>query len=297
MKIISTLHNIKSIQKMTEFCDGFIVGNQDFGTRLTQSFTIDEINDIATLTQKHNSLLFILANQMMTDDYLESFKSFVKELPIPFIKGIVVADIGAVMVLKSLELGHLAIYHPETLHTNYYDFNFLETEGILGAFVAKEITLADIKMIAHHKKHSLFMVGHGHLNMFYSKRQLIDNFTLFAGLENNFHAQQNLKIIEENREDAPYPILEDQAGTHVFRHEVFTSLAHIDVLKSSVDYLIIDTLFKDDAYALKVLPLYYEHMVHSHELIDHIKKHYHEVWDDGFLYKKTIYKKTQDDDL
>ena len=45
----------------------------------------------------------------------------------------------------------------------------------------------------------MFMVGHGHLNMFYSKRQLIDTFMTYQESDNPFHNLQDLKIVEENR--------------------------------------------------------------------------------------------------
>ncbi len=134
------------------------------------------------------------------------------------------------------------------------------------------------------------MVGHGHLNMFYSKRQLIDNFMNFNVEENIYHEKQDLKIIEENRLSEPFPILEDRAGTHVFRSNVFQSLGHLDVLGNLVDYLVVDTLFKDDDYARMVLPMYRNREIND-ELIEQIKLKYDEQWDEGFFYKKTIYKK------
>jgi U32 family peptidase len=100
------------------------------------------------------------------------------------------------------------------------------------------------------------MVGHGHLNMFYSKRQLIDNFMHYQEQDNIYHERQDMKIIEENRPDDPYPIVEDDAGTHVFRSQVFSSLEYLSELKEVVDYLIIDTLFKDDQYLYHIGPLY-----------------------------------------
>jgi putative protease len=167
--------------------------------------------------------------------------------------------------------------------------NFLHQEQILGAYLAKEITLEDIAYIANQKKLKLFMVGHGHLNMFYSKRQLIDNFMHFNEDENLYHNRQDMKIIEENRKDEAYPILEDRAGTHVFRSKVFSSLAYIDQLKNLIDYLVIDSIFKDDLYALKVSKLYQKQVATPSEIIE-IQEAYKEIWDEGFFYKKTIYK-------
>ena len=98
-----------------------------------------------------------------------------------------------------------------------------------------------------------------------------------------------MRLIEETRKEEPYPIFEDRAGTHVFRSQVSTSLKHLDELESAVDYLIIDTLFKDDHYAQSVLNLYHNRL-YDNQLIEKIKTDYQEAWDEGFFYKKTVYK-------
>ncbi|MDR4969224.1 MAG: hypothetical protein RG740_06365, partial [Acholeplasmataceae bacterium] len=98
----------------------------------------------------------------------------------------------------------------------------------------------------------------------------------------------DLKIIEETREEA-YPVLEDSAGTHVFRSHVLQSLAQIKTLEPYLDYLVVDTLFKDDAYALSILPMY-QNRKSDQLVIDQIQKDYQEIWDEGFFFKKTIYK-------
>ncbi|MFA5471341.1 MAG: U32 family peptidase [Acholeplasmataceae bacterium] len=289
MKILTTLYDIKSMDELASLVDGFIIGNHDFGARLTHSFSIAEINKAIQKADQLNKDIFLQANQMLDDHLIESFDKFLDDINLDKLSGIVVADLGAVMLLKSKHLAHKAIYNPETLLTNTYDFNFLYKEHILGAYVAKEITLEDVKNIGNNKKIKLFMVGHGHLNMFYSKRQLVNNFMDFVEEDNIYHEKQNLKIIEEQRKDEPYPILEDKAGTHVFRSHVFSSLNHLSELETVVDYLIIDTIFKDDQYAKRILPMYQDRHG-DQKLIDSLKRDYQESWDEAFFYKKTVYK-------
>jgi U32 family peptidase len=289
MKLLTTIYNLESIQTLSADVDGFLIGNHQFGTRLTKSFESDEILSALQLTKKLNKELFLVCNQMFNDDQLDLFQDFLKSLPIKEFHGVIVADLGAYKMMKSLGFNDLVVYNPETLLTNVFDFNFLAEKKIQGAYVAKEITLSDIISISKHKKYKMFMVGHGHLNMFYSKRQLIDNFMQFNETENLYHERQDLKIIEENRQDDGYPILEDMAGTHVFRSHVFSSLKHLDEIKGFVDYLIIDTIFKDDLYANMVLSMYHINHIDSQK-IDLIQKKYNETWDEGFFFKKTIYK-------
>lgn len=289
MKMIVTFYELNHLEKLLAYADGFLIGNEQFGTRLTRSFSIEEIFASIKIAERMHKNCFLLINQMFDDQKLEDLETWLKKLPIHEFKGIIITDLGALSVLERLGCSNLAVYHPETLLTNHYDFNFLAQENIKGAFVAKEITLDNIKDIAKHKAYDLFMVGHGHLSMFYSKRQLVDNFKTYAKIDQNLHNQQNMKLVEETRSDEPYPILEDQAGTHVFRSQVFASIGYLDQLKEAIDYLLIDTIFKDDAYGISILKLYQEANPDVRK-INELKEKYQESWDEGFFFKKTIYK-------
>lgn len=289
MKRLITLYDLNQMKNLSAYVDGFLIGNEHFGTRLTQSFSIPHIKMGIKNAKFLKKEIYLMCNQMFTDDQLNALASFLKEVNLENIDGVIVADLGAMELIKSLGYASKVIYNPETLLTNTYDVNFLSEEGIYGAFLAKEITLKDIEEIAQQKKLKLFMVGHGHLNMFYSKRQLIDNFMHFNEKENIYHQQQNLKIVEENRKEDSYPVLEDKAGTHVFRSQVFSSLFYLDQLVNFVDYLVIDTLFKDDVYAMTIAAIYKERIT-DETLIKEIQKSFNETWDEGFFFKKTIYK-------
>jgi putative protease len=289
MKLLTTLYDIKHMEDLISNFDGFIIGNDQFGARLTSSFSIDEINLAINYAKKQHKEIFLQANQMLDDNLIEALSMFIDRIDVNHLTGIIVGDLGAIMLLKSKNLADKAIYHPETLLTNSYDFNFLAKEGILGSFVAKEITLDDVLEIGKTKAMKLFMVGHGHLNMFYSKRQLIHNFMDFSEQDNIYHNKQNLKIIEEQRKEEPYPILEDKAGTHVFRSHVFSALNHLDDLEKVVDYLIIDSIFKDDKYAFQIGSLY-KNKQKDEKIINEIQVQYNESWDEGFFNTKTIYK-------
>ncbi|TNF08576.1 MAG: hypothetical protein EP317_02895 [Bacillota bacterium] len=289
MKLLTTIYDLNQMKNLSAYVDGFLIGNDSFGTRLTQSFSIPNLKIGIKNARFLKKEVYLVCNQMFTDDQLELLKTFLININLETVHGVIVSDLGAIQVIKNLGYASKAIYNPETLLTNTYDINFLTDENIMGAYVAKEITLEDIMLLGENKKLKLFMVGHGHLNMFYSKRQLIDNFMHFNEEDNIYHNEQNLKIIEENRAEEPYPILEDQAGTHVFRSHVFASIDHLDELQTYVDYLVIDSIFKDDMYAMTIAAMYHDHIV-DNELIEDLKQTYDEIWDEGFLYKKTIYK-------
>lgn len=289
MKFIATIYHISSIKEILKHADGIILGHNKIGTRLTKSFEKEEILAAISIVKSLHKEIFIQANQLFTDDELSEFKAFIEELPLERVDGIVVADLGAYRVIESLGYVHKVIYNPETLLTNHYDFNFLNKKRILGVYVAKEITLNDLEEIGQKKSYAMFMVGHGHLNMFYSKRKLIKNYVDYIDQDTTYHLDQDLKIVEETRDHEAYPILEDDAGTHVFRSKVLSSLNYLDELSQFIDYLVFDSIFKDDDYQKRVLDLY-KHQTEKEKVILEIEETYHESWDEGFFFKKTIYK-------
>ena len=164
----------------------------------------------------------------------------------------------------------------------------LKPYNVYGGFVAKEITFDDILEISNHKAYHLFLIGHGHLSMFYSKRALITNFKKHYNLSLD-EKKYSYKILENKREGSPFPILQDQAGTHVYRSKVVNSFPYLDQLKPIVDYFVIDSIFKDDDYIAKILDLYLND--YNETAIAEIQQQYNETWDDGFYDVKTVYLK------
>lgn len=290
MKKLVTLFEIESVSLLAPFVDGFILGHDGVSTRLTRSFSASEIIEISQAAQKLNKSVFVLMNRILHDSDAKRYEDFIHSVDHPGITGYIVGDIGVLALAKKLGISHKMVYNPETLITNVFDAHFYHTLGIQGVYLAKEITLEDIIMIGKDRPYALFAYGHGFLNMFYSKRQLIEAYFENQHQENRVHDARNLSVVEEKRPEFRYPILEDEAGTHVFRNHVFSSIDYVDRLESSVDYLVFDTIFHDDQYALDILELYTMVKSKQIELIPKIQAKYNEIWDTGFLFKKTVYK-------
>lgn len=289
MKKLVTIFDINNLEKLSEFADGFLVGNESFSARLTKSFSIDEVNTIIKQANDLNKEVFLNVNQMFTDQQLDVFKEQLLMVNTDGLTGIIVADLGTMILLESMGLNNKVVYNPETLLTNEIDFNFLSSNNILGAYIAKEITVEEVISIGKNKKYQMFMVGHGHLNMFYSKRYLLDNYSELINKADSYYTNsQTLKIVEPKRADSPFPILQDEAGTHVFRSKVMNSFPFFNDLSSVVDYFIIDTIFKDDNYGYEILKMYSNCDLNQ---ADALKVKYDETWDEGFLNNKTYYKR------
>lgn len=282
MKFVTTFQQIESLQFIQKDADGILVGNEAFAARLSKSFNDSELNEI--ILKKGSLKLYIVANQMMTQEKLIEFETYVRALPLSKIDGILVSDIGAVYRLIKMGLAHLVIFHPETLLTNHEDFNMFEEESIQGAVVAKEITLETISKIAQYKKYALWMMAHGYLSMFYSRRHLLETYE--HKYDVTIDHQKHLTMTENSKQDRTLNVLEDRSGTHVFREFVMSAIFDLDQLKESVDVFIIDGIFHHDDYVLDILRLFKHPNLETIELL---QSKYKENWDDGFLHQQTVY--------
>jgi len=289
MKIITTLHDQAQLNDLLKVADGILLGQKRFAKTLTNDFEAQTI-DVIKKIRENQKEVYILLNKVFTDSELNDVKSYLKSLPIDMITGFIGADLGLLETMKELDITSKFVYNPETLLTNDVDFNDLSSEHIKGAFVSKEITLEDIIEIGNLKKYELFYFGHGHMSMFYSKRQMLNTFKDYQNESNNLHEDHHLRLSEAKRPDESYPIIEDDAGTHVFRGYVFNSFKAIERLESVVDYFIVDTLFLDDDYAIDIINMYKEKQIDA-AIIDRYQQTLH----DGFLFDESTIKGEKND--
>ena len=289
MKILTTIHSLDNIESFFSLADGFILGDGRFAKTITHDFKDEIVVAIDTIFQAKKEV-FVLFNKLFTDFEIEVVKSYVKSLPVEKITGFIGADLGLLYMFKELGLESKFVYNPETLLTNDEDFNDLATYHIKGAYVSREITLNDVLEIGSLKKYQLFMFGHGHMAMFYSKRPLLTSFNSYQKKDDNLSFNETLRLKEKKRVNEEYPVYQDYAGTHVFRGHIFHTYPYINELSKVVDYLVIDTFLKDDAYGLDIIALY-----KGLKTIDEINLKYQETYHDAFLTNEVTIKGEEND--
>lgn len=283
MQYLTTIYKIENANKLLEVSSGLIVGLKDYGTRETSRFSVSEFKELSNITNKLSKTLYVSFKMMLHEPRVESFKALIHAInDLPF-TGYIIGDIGYYYLLK--DTGKEIIYNPETLLTNTYDLNTYFDLRLHGTFISKEVNLEEIKEMLKNKKGKIFMTGHGYLNMFYSRRLLLDSYFEQIGKTHDYHHEQ--MRIKEERRDPLHPILEDEHGTHVYRSDVTSTL---DILNEliNLDYLVIDSIFHNDAYAIEILKLYQSEI--DLDKVSQLQEKYNETWDTGFLYLRTIYK-------
>ena len=291
MRIAVTPIELISIKELSlNGTDIFIIGNKLFGNRLANSFSTIEITEANSIIKSLNKEIYIVMNMIVHNDNLKSLKEFLDFVKGLAVDGIIFGDLAVYQLAKNIGIENLLIYSPETLNTNYYDPIFWNRQGIKGLTISKEITLEDIKQISKDKLIEISLIGHGHLNMFHSRRPLVENFFKYTNKEyKEYIENRNLKVVEEIRNES-YPIFQDNHGTHIFRDKSLESFKEVNTLSDYLDIFIIDGIFKDSKYLNKTVK-YYKNLLENKGNAEEISKLYEGDHDSGFLYKKTVYDK------
>ncbi len=260
----------------------FIVGVDGFSMRVDQSFSIEAIKEVITSIHQLNGEIWVLMNALLHETELDGALDVFEKLSKLDIDGIMFADLALLNFAKKHQMVEKMIYYPETYTTSYEDTVFFNKIGLKQLVVSREVTLDGIKTMSKGAL-DLVVVGHGFLNMFHSRRPLVENYFKHTS-DQDAHVvkdKKNLKLVEATRDEA-YPIVQDRAGTHIFRAKPLASFSVIDVLSSCVSTMVIDTLFVDEADVVDIIKDYHNALAKkplSRSYDDH---------DQGFYFKETV---------
>ena len=293
MKIAVTPFDLLSIKELSSVgADIFVLGNDEYANRMVTSFSLIEIREAKEIISSLGKELYLNMNLILHNEHLEPYKKFLQFAKELEVDGIIFGDLGAFMLAREVGIEGKLIYNPETLNTNYYDTDFWNRKGIKGLTISKEISMEDMLEICEKKKVEVSIIGHGHLNMFHSRRPLIENFFKFSKKEyKEFVDNRNLKIVEEIRNES-YPIYQDNHGTHIFREKAMESYKEILEFSKCIDVFIIDGIFKDTEYLVETVSNYASILnKNSVDFANKISTKYRDDHDSGFLFKKTQYDK------
>lgn len=269
--------------------DVFVVGIEGLTHRFSQTFSLEEIASCQSKVQAAGGILWVALNGLYHPDQLPALEKAIDVLAKHPPERILFADTAVYMFAQSRGLTNRLIYHPETYVSATADLFFWHEQGIAGVVPTRETTLADLIMMGKNRPLPLIWVGHGAINMFHSRRPLLQHYLDHTDApEKDTHLNKRLDLYETTREDA-FPIFEDGYGTHVFRAKPLASFQELKQLMPIIDTMIIQTLFMEDDAVIQVLADYRAAM-QGDNLTPLIEK-YATVCDSGFYYKETVLEK------
>lgn len=275
---------------INNFCDGFLLGLDDFCNGFKVTHTIKEINLLKQTYQDKE--IFVSINIPIYDEFIDTVKEILKELEKIKVTGILFYDLAILELKQELNLDIDLVWNQTHMVTNSKTCNFYYAEGVKYAYISSEITLEEMLEIKKNSKISCMALLLGYPICSLSKRKLLSNFYQFLGKD----VKKNL-LIKEPVSNQEYNLIEDNTGTVFYYNKLLNgSKPYLKLLKNNFDYGVLKEDIDHDKF-LKVLQSYAWMKDNYYNVIEEEKNN----WlanvnkligsrDTGFFYRKTIFK-------
>ena len=256
MNIIVTPSSINDF-KLYEAATIFLIGNKDYCEGYPYSYSIEEILQAIDEAKRLNKKIYINVNKIFQEFELDNLNSFLSFIINKDIDGLVYTDMAVYQYIKKLGKTNLLVYASQTQIVNKYDAKFYLDLGVKSVLISKECNLEMISNIVEYLPHQTIMFAHGYMQIFYSRRKLLENYALEYNLDiDSLVEKYDIKASEFTR-NKKFPLYQDQNGTIIFSDYVLYSLKYIkELIGKGLDSIWLDGLFLPLDYQLDVLKLY-----------------------------------------
>lgn len=298
-----SLNHMKTLIELG--ADAFVIGEQKFGLRLPGEFNREDVRKAVNLAHEHDKKVYVAVNGIFHNYHLNALENYIEFLHEIRVDRIIFGDPAVVMYVKKQDNPIPLNWDAETIVTNYFQCNYWGEKGAKRAVLARELNLDEILNIKKHANVEIEVQVHGMTCMFQSKRMLLGNYYTFQDRQMKIQRSENeqdLLLYDEERENK-YPVFEDYNGTHIMSPNDICLIEELEpFFEANIDSFKIDGILHSEAYINTVTAQYREAIDLYHEdpeayedekfmLIDPIEEIQpeHRPFDEGFLYKQTVY--------
>lgn len=285
--------------------DAFVIGEQKFGLRLAGEFKHDDIKRAVALAHENDKKVYVAVNGIFHNYHLNALEDYINYLHELEVDRIIFGDPAVVMYVKNQENPIPLNWDAETIVTNYFQCNYWGKKGAKRAVLARELNLDEIISIKEKANVEIEVQVHGMTCMFQSKRLLLGNYYTFQDRQMKIqrdNSEHELLLYDEERENK-YPVFEDYNGTHIMSPNDICLIEELEPLfQANIDSFKIDGVLQSEEYINVVTRQYREAIDLYNEdpeayedekfmLVDPIGEIQpeHRPFDEGFLYKQTVY--------
>ncbi len=236
--------------------DAVYLAGRDFGMRTSSSnFTQNELIKAVSFAHKNNVKVYLTCNTLPTNEEVDKLPEFIEYAKSAEVDAIIVADIGVLQIVKKYAPGVDIHISTQAGVVNYLNAQALYDLGAKRVILARELTLDDIATIRAKtdKNLELEVFVHGSMCVSFSGRCLISSYLTGRDANRGDCAQPcrwKYSLVEENRKDQLFPIVEENGGTYLFNSRDLCMIEHIpEIIKAGATSLKIEGRAKSAYYA------------------------------------------------
>lgn len=261
-ELLATAADLHELKLMLDAgADAVNIGGPRYALRTAGRFSIEEIQQAATLVHESNKKLYLSVNSVMHNEDLDGLAAYLKSVAETGVDAIVFSDPAVLMVVREEGMELPLHWSADIISTNYQTVNYWGKKGVQRAELARELNMDEIIELKENAEIEIQVQIHGIMCIFHSKRELVSNYFHQAGQKVD-HRSDGLKsrhlfLKEEKRQDQEYPIYEDDQGTHIMSSEDICMIDQLpELIDAGIDSFKIEGLMKPTSYLEQVVRLY-----------------------------------------
>lgn len=243
--------------------DAIYFGGKNFGLRaFADNFDDAEIAAAVAATHEAGRKAYVTVNIFPHNDDLTSLPAYLAFLRDCGADAAIISDPGVYRIARQVA-PKLPIHISTQANTvNWSSALFWEELGVRRVVLAREVSLADIRLIREKTGLELEAFVHGAMCISYSGRCLLSNYLAGRDANRGECAQAcrwRYGVVEETRPGEYLPVGEDERGTYVFNSKDLCLLPHIPALADAgVGSFKIEGRMKSVHYVATVVKVYRE---------------------------------------
>ncbi len=243
--------------------DAVYLGGEMFSLRAgAGNFTKDKLEEGVAYAKARGKKVYMALNIFPHNQDILPIENYLKTIKHLEIDAFIVSDMGIFsMVQEIIPEAEIHISTQANI-TNYKTAKFWKDLGAKRVVLARELTLEDIAEVKKMAEIEIETFIQGAMCISYSGRCLLSNFMIERDANKGECAHPcrwKYSLVEEQRPDESYPIIEDERGTYILNSRDLCLIEHIPkLIEAGIDSLKIEGRMKSSFYVGTVVRAYRE---------------------------------------
>lgn len=299
IELLSPAGNMEKLKTAFKFgADACYLAGKKFGLRaFSGNFDENELKEAVEFAHQLNKKIYVTINIVAHNEDFAGLDEYLKYLQSIQVDGIIVSDIGIMMLAK--EVAPKLDLHVSTQAnvTNKYTAKFYCDLGAKRLVLARELSIKEIKEIRDYipREVEIETFVHGAMCISYSGRCLLSNY--LSGRDSNRGAciqacRFEYSICEKTRRGEHYDIQEDERGTYILNSKDLCMIEHIkELVDAGITSFKIEGRMKSPYYVATITNAYrraIDDMLNGRpfnkELLEEVEKTSHRRYTTGFYF-------------
>lgn len=264
IELLSPAGDFERLKLALKFgADAVYLGGEQFGMRTNPSnFNADQLKSAVELAHSLGKKIYLTCNTLPRNQEMEYLPEFLKYAADIRVDAFIIADVGVMDLAKKYAPDVEIHMSTQVGIVNYQTANTLYDMGAKRVVTARELSLAEIKVIREKTPSDLEIevFVHGAMCMSFSGRCILSDYMVGRDANRGDCAQPcrwKYSLVEETRPGQYFPVNQDESGTYIFNSRDLCMIEHIpELVDAGVDSFKIEGRAKSEYYTAIVTYAY-----------------------------------------